>query len=56
MMAGHAPLYTTYIYYPDGISLALHALVITKTIPGVLLQAVLSPVATFNLSCSSRWH
>jgi Dolichyl-phosphate-mannose-protein mannosyltransferase len=49
MMAGHAPLYTTFVYYPDGISLALHALVITKTIPGALLQAVLSPVATFNL-------
>lgn len=49
MMAGHAPLYTTFIYYPEGISLALHALVITKTIPGALLQAMLSPVATYNL-------
>ena len=43
------PLHTTYIYYPDGISLALHALIVTKTIPGVLLQAFFSPVATFNL-------
>jgi hypothetical protein len=43
------PLHTTYIYYPDGISLALHALIVTKTVPGVLLQAFLSPVVTFNL-------
>jgi hypothetical protein len=49
VLAGHVPLHTSYIYYPDGISLALHALVITKTIPGVLLQALLSPVASFNL-------
>jgi len=43
------PLHTTYIYYPDGISLALHALIVTRTVPGVLLQAFLSPVVTFNL-------
>ncbi len=43
------PWHTTYIYYPDGISLALHALIVTKTIPGVLLQTFLSPVVTFNL-------
>jgi Dolichyl-phosphate-mannose-protein mannosyltransferase len=49
MMTGHAPLYTTFIYYPEGISLALHALVVTKTVPGALLQAMLSPTATFNL-------
>lgn len=49
VLSGQSPLYTTYIYYPDGISLALHALVITKTLPGVLLQAFLSPSATLNL-------
>ena len=45
----HNPLYTTYIYYPNGISLALHALVVTKTIPGVFLQVFFSPTTTFNI-------
>ncbi|MBU0703848.1 MAG: glycosyltransferase family 39 protein [Chloroflexi bacterium] len=43
------PLRTTRIYYPDGVSLALHALVTTKSIPGILLQTFLSPVTTFNI-------
>lgn len=49
VLSGRIPLSTTYIYYPDGVSLALHALVLTRTFPGVLLQAFLSPVTTFNL-------
>ena len=44
------PLHTTYIFYPEGVSLALHTLVVTKALPGVLLQAFLSPVTVFNLS------
>jgi len=43
------PLHTTFIYHPDGVSLALHALIATKTAPGLLLQTFLTPVATFNL-------
>jgi len=42
------PRHTTYIYYPDGVNLALHALIVTKTIPGVILQTFISPVVTFN--------
>lgn len=49
VLADLDPLDTMYIYYPDGVSLALHALIVSKTVPGLLLQAFLSPVTTFNL-------
>ena len=49
VMSGGDPLYTTAIYHPEGVSLALHAVVTTKSVPGLVLQEFLSPVSTFNV-------
>lgn len=43
------PLHTTTIYYPQGANLVLHALVTPKSISGLALHLIASPVATFNL-------
>jgi len=50
------PWHTTYIYYPDGISLALHALIVTKTIPGVLLLILFAVLTRETLHVQGpRW-
>ena len=49
LLTGKSPLHTDRIYFPEGISLALHTLVPSKSVPAMGLLPFLSPIATFNV-------
>ncbi|NJN83068.1 MAG: YfhO family protein [Caldilineaceae bacterium] len=49
LLDGLDPFFTNAIYYPDGISLAFHNMVLTKSLPALLLQPVMSVDAAYNL-------
>jgi len=49
VLAGTSPLHTDRIYYPEGISLALHTLVPAKSVPALGLLPFLPPVTTYNV-------
>jgi hypothetical protein len=46
---GASPYWTDYLFFPDGISLAVHTLSLANSVPGALLGAVFGATAAFNL-------
>ena len=43
------PFYTTYLHFPDGISLLFHTVNLANTIPAIIFQYIFGEVQTYNL-------
>ncbi|MDH3213226.1 MAG: hypothetical protein OEM05_12145 [Myxococcales bacterium] len=46
---GSSPYWTDYLFFPDGISLAVHTLSFANSVPGALLSTVVGLTGAFNL-------
>jgi hypothetical protein len=50
ILSGGSPFYTRLIFYPQGISTVSHSSVVIQSLLAFVLQGLLSPVATYNVT------